>query len=199
IALLKRLGSTTDPGPLYGRLIEAYSEKHRAYHDLKHLEHCLAEFDQIRDQLKSPDEVEMAIWYHDAVYQIGSNNNEEKSAQLARTELKRAGIKDTSVNTVEILILATKHNGSVVDPDTQYLIDIDLSTFGSPPVVYQEYENKIRKEHEWVPYSIYKTKRKEVLNSFFKKDPIYYTNFFNTKYEKQARTNLKLAIDALET
>lgn len=198
-ALLKRLGSTIDPDPLYKKLMEAYSEKHRAYHDLKHLEHCLAEFDQIRNRLKFPDEVEIALWFHDAIYQIGSNDNEEKSARLAGLELKKAGIQDTSIDTVQNFILATKHNGFEEDPDTQFLIDIDLSTFGSPPAVYQEYENRIRKEFKLVPNSTYETKRKEVLKSFLKKDPIFHTEYFRAKYETQARSNLKSAIDALET
>ena len=53
---------------LYARLLAAYSEPQRHYHGVQHILECLQHFDQIRTQLQQPSLVELALWFHDAVY-----------------------------------------------------------------------------------------------------------------------------------
>jgi len=69
---------------VYLDLITRYTERHRYYHVFSHLTHVLEEFDQIKHLCVNPDAVEMALWYHDAVYWPSEDDNEEASAELAQ-------------------------------------------------------------------------------------------------------------------
>lgn len=182
---------------LFHKLRQAYGEQQRVYHDFSHIRRCLEEFDRVQDRLEHPDEVELAIWFHDIVYDPKSSRNEEDSAAYAASEMKDAAISHESTKMVKDFILATRHNGAVDCPDAQYLMDIDIATLGSIPEIYQEYETNIRKEYEWVPDSLYREKRKELLMSFLNNDQIYHTPFFRFKYAQMARKNLETAIKAL--
>ena len=64
-------------------LIARYAEPQRAYHTLEHIMHCLGEFAGVREQAGEPEAVEVAIWFHDAVYNPLLKTNEKKSADLA--------------------------------------------------------------------------------------------------------------------
>ena len=67
--LWQRLGSRADTESLFDEVVAAYrSRSHRAYHDLEHLEDCLAQFDAYAALATAADEVELALWFHDAVY-----------------------------------------------------------------------------------------------------------------------------------
>jgi len=188
--LFKRVGCNISPDEQFKSLVKAYSEKHRAYHNLNHLEQCLKEFDKVKSYLDLPDLVEIAIWYHDAIYNTRSDRNEEESALLAERDLNDFGIIKESIKTVHDLILSTKHNDEPKYSDTKYLIDIDLSILGSAPNIFQEYENNIRKEYKWVPIFLFRKKRVEVLKSFLRRKHIFYTKLFREKYEYQARINI---------
>ncbi len=195
--LWESLGTTNKMEDLFDQLIDAYNEKNRAYHNINHIKHCLNEFDQVKGKLKNPEEVELAIWFHDVIYDPKSACNEEESAEFAVSKLKNADVASIRIDKIKALILATKHDRSINTSDAQYLVDIDISIFGNPPEIYLEYEKNIRKEYEWVPEAIYRKKRKELLISFLKRGKIYYTNFFSNQYELQSRSNLEDAINSL--
>jgi predicted metal-dependent HD superfamily phosphohydrolase len=195
--LWKSLGIANNGEDLFYQLINAYNEKNRAYHNINHIKLCLNEFDQVKERLKNPTEVELAIWFHDVIYDPKLSNNEEESAKLAVLMLDNYEATCIRIDIVKDLILATKHDKSINTPDSEYLVDIDISIFGYPPKIYMDYEKNIRKEYEWVPEAIYRKKRKELLISFLSRGKIYYTNFFSNKYELQSRSNLKAAIKSL--
>ena len=72
----------SEPRKAFNKLIATYSEKQRAYHTLQHLYECLVLLDLIRADLKDAHAVELAIWFHDAVYDPQAKDNELKSAEL---------------------------------------------------------------------------------------------------------------------
>ncbi len=192
--LWKNADSPQNAEGLFHQLIKAYSAKNRAYHNINHIQMCLSEFDRVKDRLNDPTEVELAIWFHDVIYNPRSLYNEEKSAEFATSNLNTCGISPIRINKVRELILATKHDRSINDSDTKYLVDIDISILGYPPEIYEYYENCIRKEYKWVPKIMYKKKRREVLLSFLDRGQIYQTRFFFDNYELQSRFNLENAI-----
>jgi len=57
-----------DAIPSLDPVIAAYQLPKRHYHNLHHIRQCLAELDGLRAACKAPDVVELAIWYHDIVY-----------------------------------------------------------------------------------------------------------------------------------
>src|SRR5687768_11341722 len=71
----------------YADLIARYSEPHRKYHTVRHLNDCFAKLDEIRTVAERPAEVEVGLWFHDAIYER-SNQNEAKSADLGQRGAK---------------------------------------------------------------------------------------------------------------
>lgn len=183
----------------YRELVGLYSEPSRKYHNLLHIAHCLDEFDAVRHLVKNPNELEIAIWYHDVVYNTRKKNNEEKSAEFMQQRLSRAGIKTQFIDDVTDLILATKHQTIPKTSDGKYLVDIDLSILGKTEEEFDRYERCIKDEYFWVPEEQFRQSRIAILRGFLDRDSIFLTNFFRQKYEKQARKNLQRSIVQLES
>ena len=77
-----------------------YSEPHRCYHNLAHIEDCLGEFDRAKQLATDPAAVELAIWFHDAVYDPRAADNEERSAELAKDWLSDLHASDALTDSV---------------------------------------------------------------------------------------------------
>lgn len=73
----------------YQQLLAHYSQPQRAYHTLAHLTECLIQLEAVRHLAQQPALLELALWFHDAVYdptQDGHDpqyNNEQQSANWA--------------------------------------------------------------------------------------------------------------------
>lgn len=191
------LGAAGDPTPAHHRLAVAYSEPHRHYHNLQHLDECLREFDETRALARDPALVEITLWFHDAVYDPRSGTNEEDSAALADSILADASLPAPRIADVRTLILCTKTHQPGPHPDAALLIDIDLAILGQPASRFFEYERAIRAEYAWVPAVIYAEKRSEILARFLQRPALYATPRFRERYETTARANLTQALAAL--
>ncbi len=182
------------PAGLREKLIAAYREPHRHYHSLQHLEECIGQLDQCLESALRPGEVEIALWFHDAIYQTMGKSSERRSADWALTELSAAGAPAPVLERIEELIMATCHAAVPAEPDQQLLVDIDLAILGSSPARFAEYQQQVRAEYAWVPSFIYASQRKKVLRSFIARSHLYNTRFFRERCERQARANLQGAI-----
>lgn len=185
------------PPRLFDGLLARYAEPHRHYHNQQHVAECLHEFDREKERAAEPDAVELAIWFHDAVYEPRAIDNEEHSAELAVVSLQAAGAPQVLVSSVRRLVLATKTHDATLHPDAPLLVDVDLSIFGQPPERFWEYEAGIRAEYAWVDQGIFATKRAEILERFLARTRLYHTETFFARYETQARSNLRASIDRL--
>lgn len=174
---------------LFQELNALYSESTRFYHDKTHVSECLTNFQPYRRQAEHPAEIEVAIWYHDAIYDTKAPDNEEKSAELAERALSGAKVANDSIARIVDMILATKTH-EVSTPDSELMVDIDLGILGTPAEVFERYDQNIRKEYHWVPLALYGPGRIKVLQSFLERDVIYHTKQIQSQYEAQARTNL---------
>lgn len=195
----RELGAQGEPSACHQRLLAAYSEPSRSYHNLRHIEECLGELEVNRSLAREPALVAMALWFHDAVYDARSASNEADSAQLAADCLTVAGVERANVDTVRRLILCTQSHEPGVDLDAALLIDIDLAILGQPPQRFWDYERGIRAEYAWVPWPTYVQKRAEILTRFLERPVIYRTESLARKYEAPARVNLQAAIDRLRS
>jgi hypothetical protein len=72
-----------DSAETYDALVAAYSERQRHYHTAEHIDHRLRELDSVPGLANDAAEVELALWFHDAVYNPYASANEERSADLA--------------------------------------------------------------------------------------------------------------------
>lgn len=188
--LYQRIAAQGNPDKTYNNLVARYSEPHRAYHTLGHIEHCLDELGQARHLAINLNAVELALWFHDAIYDTKAKDNEEKSAALAVDFLKNASLPEILGRSVANLIMATKHTAIPADPDNQLLVDIDLSILGQSEGKFDEYERQIRKEYEWVSEDAFIVGRLVILKSFLDRQVIYSTRFFREKYEARAQWNI---------
>ncbi len=178
-------------------LIAAYAEPQRHYHTSRHIDDCLAKFDASRHLAGEAGEVELALWFHDAVYNPLRGGNELASAEWAARFLREGGAASQRVARVHALIMATQHAVPAATPDAQLLVDIDLSILGADEVAYAEFERNVRREYRWVPYFLYRQKRREILQSFLDRPRIYSLKHFQDRFEAKARKNLRLAIENL--
>ena len=198
-ALWKRIEAYGDPHPPYHDLAQRLAEPHRAYHTMRHIQHCLEEMARVRPLAAQPDAMEMALWYHDAIYETHAADNEEQSATLAAHTLRHAAVPEAFVQTVMRLILATKHHTAVDgDPDTRLLVDIDLTVLGQPAPIFDTYEAHIRQEYAWVPDQAFREGRGKIVRAFLLRPTIYTTDHFRQRYEAQARMNLARSLKLLE-
>ena len=197
LKLWSRLGAQGSSASSFAQLTAAYAEAGRAYHTAEHIRDCLAELDLTRDLAQYPDEVEAALWFHDAVYLPGAPDNEDQSAELARTALSVAAVPREVTDRTAALVLATKHAGVPSSPDEQLICDIDLSILGREPGIFDTFERQIRHEYAWVPEPTYRRERSAVLSGFLRRRSIYQTDQFRHRYEALARANLKRLLDQL--
>jgi predicted metal-dependent HD superfamily phosphohydrolase len=181
----------------FNSIADHYAAPPRAYHNLDHISQMLGEFDAAKHLAQSPDAVEFAIWYHDAIYNSRSKDNEEQSAQLARADLAEAEAPESLLKEVEALILATRHQQPPVTADEQLLVDCDLAILGQPAAAFDAYEKAIRVEYDWVPDTAFREGRAKVLNSFLARPTIYSLPYFQQRYEAPSRTNVARSIQAL--
>ena len=187
--------ATRPVGPaVFDELVARYSEPHRKYHMLQHLTECLAHFEAVRDLAEQPAEVEMALWFHDAIYDTQRHDNEEKSAGWACEVLLAHGTTAAAAQRVHDLVMATRHTALPVSPDEQLLVDVDLSILGAGGERFAEYEQQIRDEYAFVPPALFRQKRGEILQGFLNRPVIYSTAHFRETLEACARANLRKAI-----
>lgn len=179
-------------------LIHAYSSPDRYYHNLTHIQDCLSLFDRTSSLAAHPDEVELGIWFHDAVYDPQRNDNEQKSADWAEAVIWQSGLGTGIAGRVRDCILATRHETEAGDHDAQLLVDIDLSILGRDPAVFRQYEENIRREYAWVPEDRFRQERRKILKRFLERPHIYYHGAYREMFEARARQSLEEAIARLD-
>lgn len=195
----RQIAPGTEGVAVWSDLVERYAEPQRAYHTAQHLAECLTLFDGVRDQVGPPAaEIELALWFHDAVYDVHGSDNEARSAELAATALRAAGAREPSVEAVCRLVLATRHAAPPATPDECWLIDIDLAILGAEAARFDEYEAQIRREYGFVPADAFATRRRALLRAFLARSRLYATAHFHALLETRARANLQRSLERLD-
>lgn len=181
---------------IFQMLVEKYSETHRAYHNLSHINYLLEEAKKI--EFADFDTIYFAIWFHDAIYNPKQNDNETQSAKLAVKLLTKLNFSADKIAKIEKIILATQtHSAENLDDDGKIFLDLDLSILGANPDTYRNYSRAIRQEYRHVPNFLYCRGRKKVLDNFLNRETIYFTESLSKCFEEQARINLANEIKEL--
>lgn len=175
---------------LWNELQGLYTDKGRHYHNLKHLENMYTQLLEVRHQITDWDTIIFSLFYHDAIYSVRRNDNEENSAALAVKRLSEIEYPENKIQLCATQILATKKHEMSNDNDTNLLTDADLSILGTTPEHYKAYTNAIRKEYSIYPDILYKPGRKKALSHFLEMEYIYKTPHFRDNYESAARANI---------
>ncbi|QEL20106.1 HD domain-containing protein [Limnoglobus roseus] len=183
--------------PVFDRLVAAHSEPHRHYHTLEHVAEVLKVVGRLAKFADDPVAVQLASWFHDAVYDPKARDNESRSAEMARAALQEMGI-DREAEWVADLIRATANHRSLDDADTDVLLDADLAILGAGEARYLRYAEAIRREYAFVPDDDYRKGRAAVLEKFLARDRIYRTDVMHLEAEAPARQNLRAEIERLK-
>ena len=191
---------TADTGlteTLWVEIEREYSRKKRHYHNLTHLENLYEELSAVRHLISDWDIVLFAMFYHDVVYNVLRQDNEERSATLAEKRLRTLGVQPERITLCCACITATKQHSLSPDQDINFFTDADLSILGKDWNTYLNYTQLIRKEYSVYPALVYNPGRKKVLHHFLNMNQIFKTTLFCEKYEAQARQNLACEIELL--
>lgn len=170
----------------------AYNLPGRHYHTLQHIEQMLSLLEEVKEDCADLEALQLAIFYHDIVYNAQRKDNEARSAVIARKRLTALGFK--RIGKVVALILATQKHERADDRDTNYLLDIDLNILGAAWPRYREYAQQVREEYIIYPDELYKPGRVQVLRHFLGAARIFKTDYFYRKLEARARENLQKEI-----
>ena len=176
------------------QLIAAYSAPSRHYHNLAHIEDCLAALARIENlSPRERDILTEAIWWHDVVYDATRADNEELSAQLAEQHVR----KDIADEVGRLIRLTKTHDVQANDRLGAILISIDLSILGADPARYDAYAAAIRQEFIHVPEPDYRAGRAKVLGHFAARPVIFPDADFAARYDRPARDNLARELASL--
>lgn len=187
---LSRCAAKADGGELYRILVGKYSEPQRSYHTLKHVHHCLAQLDRARHLAEDPDSIELAIWFHDAVYDPDTDDNELRSAQLFDSLLGPHLPRERAAR-IHRLIRDTEHPNEPEDNDARLMVDIDLSSFGLPWDDFMRDTQAIHSELAHTPEPQLVAGKRKFLNALLSRPSIYLTAHFREHLEAQARSNIE--------
>ena len=181
-------------------MMHYYSEYHRFYHTLEHVEHGLNLLKDVRDYCDDYDLVRYSWWYHDIIYLPNCLNNELVSADKAVFDVFQLGVTDDDA-TLKIykMVWATKHlNNKVESHDDKIIHDVDLAILGSSDAEYIRYSKQIEDEYNMYRGEKYLKGRLLVLNDFLKLKNIYYMGYFQNHFEEKAQKNISNEIENIK-
>src|SRR3954470_9982464 len=90
--------SPAEAYPVFDRLVAAHTEPHRFYHTLEHLNEMFKVAGKLADAAPDPAAVQLAVWFHDAVYDPRATDNEARSAALISEQLRPLGIPEETLD-----------------------------------------------------------------------------------------------------
>ncbi len=149
----------------------------------------LDQLEAARSSLEHPAEAELAVWFHDAVYDPTRNDNEAQSTALARRQLERAGAPHAQVERIAGIILDTRHHEPATSPDGALVADADLAILAAPAAEFAAYQRAIRQEYAHLSDAEFNQGRKQFMEAFLQRPRIYQTETF-AHLEPRARAAL---------
>lgn len=197
------------------RLVTAYADPGRGYHNLRHLREVLDHVDRLAGPGIDRQAVVLAAWFHDAVYAVSTGSttgdrsatgdrsttgtsDEQRSARLAERELRRAGVPEETVAEVARLVRLTEtHDPAGDDRNGQVLCDADLAILAADPARYADYVAGVRREHTALSDEQFAAGRAAVLRGLLARPAIFHTPTGRTRWEEAARANIRAELSRL--
>ena len=177
-----------------------YAEPHRAYHTQAHVDGMLAGLKELGDAIVHPAAVELAIWYHDAIYDPAATDNEARSAALLRAELD--GLAEPALlDQAERLVRATADHAvpdtlpAALGADAALFLDLDMAVLGTDRPAFAAYERGIAAEfvpvHGLLPF---RSGRARFLRSMLERRRLFLSDRFHLHCDAAARRNMREAL-----
>jgi predicted metal-dependent HD superfamily phosphohydrolase len=185
---------------LFEDLHHRYAEPQRRYHTLKHVQHFVTVARRFVPPAALTPAFILACFWHDIVYDTTRNDNEEKSAELARKWLQECEVEEPVTEDVAALILATKKHDALdgaLAETSSYFLDCDMCILGVDNAGYRDYASAIREEYSAIPEEVFNEGRAHFLQKTLERPSIFLTEPFQQRFEQQARENLQAELDYL--
>jgi len=190
------------PGEQLAALQAAYASPPRAYHNFAHVGEVLRHYADVADGpgWNQPMEVQLAVLYHDAIYEPGRKDNEARSAELAVAHIGQ-WLQDRDIDAARVaeLIQFTARHGSLepgdVDRDAALFLDCDMAILAADEATFAAYDRGITAEYRGhVPAWLFKLNRRRFLKALLAKERIFLSDWFHERLDAQARINLRRAV-----
>lgn len=180
------------------RLLAAYADPARGYHDTRHLDEVLARVEELLAAHPVPDPlaVRLAAWFHDAVYNGRAGADEEASAALAARLLDPHVPHATRDEVVRLVRLTAGHRPDPDDGAGAVLCDADLAILAAPAPRYLAYRRDVRRDYAHVGDADFVRGRIAVLSELAARPRLFHTATGRT-WEAAARANLADELAAL--
>lgn len=201
------VGDTREARALFDSLLGRHREPHRQYHGVRHVTWVVRHVEELAatEPVDDVDAVVVAAFFHDAIYDPQTSDNESASARLADRELAALGWDEHRRQRVTTMVEATATHDVPADPDIDggidtdiaVLLDADLAVLGSEPASYQAYVTGVRSEYGHVSDDDWRTGRTQVLQSFLDRPVLYATATARARWEATARANLAAEVASL--
>lgn len=195
--VVSRCAPEADADKPYATVEQQYSEPHRRYHTLDHIRYCLSQLDRVRHLASDPDAIELALWFHDIIYDPTANDNELRSARLFKS-LLGGYMSDERAGRVYRLIIVTEYPSEPDDGDEKLMVDIDLSSFALPWEEFMRDTHAIRSEFAHLPEERFVAGKLKFLNAMLARSRFYLSDYFHDRLEERARSNIERHIRDIE-
>lgn len=206
--LFKSLGSPPDAGKVIDEVWAHYEEPSRFYHTIEHIIDCLGHVPVVRETegMTRPRVfyaeiliIELALWYHDVIYDPQKRDNEAQSCELLRAHAEQLHLRSEIVLRACDAIMATRYSVSEPPQDkcAKWVVDLDLHILATPESVFDDFERRVREEYTFVDDDTWIAGRTMVLQRFLDRDWIYQTALYRRRFEGEARRNLKRSLARL--
>ncbi len=180
-------------------LLALYAADGRFYHTLAHVQDVLGHLQPYLTAAHNPVALQLAAWFHDAIYDPRRHDNEAQSAAYATAVLANlgaaAGLAD---ETARLIRLTEKHETAVADSDGRILLDADLAVLAAEPSRYDAYAQAIRREYAHISAEAYRQGRTAVLQRLLAREQLYFLPAHGA-WEIPARLNLRREMARLST
>lgn len=169
-------------------LLARWNEPHRHYHSGTHLLAVLEALDLLTGR-NPPRPVVLAAWFHDAVYN-GTTTDEEESAVLAQACLDGVLQPEEVAEVARLVRLTATHAPNLQDYPGHLLCDADLAILGSGSAEYARYASNVRKDYAHIQDEPFAQGRAAVLRQLLTLKPLFHTAAGRTLWAERAQLNL---------
>ncbi len=190
-------GPLTFPPRFWGELLAAYAMPQRHYHTFGHVRDVVQSYQRVPDW-NQPDEVFVAILFHDAIYEAGRADNETRSAVLAMSAIQRWQIAVNAARVGELIGLTARHgdiDAADIDVDAAMFLDCDMAILAADWPAFEAYEAGIASEYAPVHGDGYPAGRRAFLEQLLE-GSIFLSPGFRDRYESTAKANIRRILRA---
>lgn len=201
----RHVGTGTDAAAWFDTVLGRHRDPERHYHGVRHVRWVVRhgrELAATTDPTLPSDQVDRVVaaaFFHDAVYDATSGDNEPASARLATRALGEMAWAGPAIKHVASMIEATAGHDLSDNDDvaTSILVAADLAVLAAEPARYDDYTRAVRREYRHLDDDAWRTGRAAFVASTLQRERIFPARLELDEWERRARANLTAEFAAL--